>query len=78
MAHAASDAHPTGLNLTPGRKVLVPSTRIEELSLALRFTTPLAIDRTIKLNVNGSTQNVRICAARAGFAPLLVVQTNLP
>src|SRR3954466_10346702 len=40
----------------------------------MRFTTRLAVDRTIKLDVNGSAQHLRICAARAGLAPLLTVQ----
>ena len=34
----------------------------------------LAIDKTITLEVNGSTQRLRICAAHAGLPPLLVVQ----
>ena len=40
----------------------------------MRYDTPLGIDRTIKLNVNGSAQHLRICGARAGLSPLLVVQ----
>jgi pimeloyl-ACP methyl ester carboxylesterase len=36
--------------------------------------TPLAIDRTIKLTINGSNQRIRLCASRAGLPPLLVVQ----
>ena len=36
--------------------------------------TPLAIDRTIKLPINGSNQRIRLCASRAGLPPLLVVQ----
>src|SRR5262249_6290498 len=40
----------------------------------MRFKTPLDIDRTIQLNVNGSAQHLRICGARAGLPPLLVVQ----
>ena len=40
----------------------------------MRLMTPLTIDRTIELDVNGSTQHVRIGAARAGLPPLLVVQ----
>jgi pimeloyl-ACP methyl ester carboxylesterase len=36
--------------------------------------TRLEIDRTVKLSVNGSTQHLRICGARAGLRPLLVVQ----
>jgi len=40
----------------------------------MRLATPLVIDRTITLDVNGSTQHVRICAAREGLRPLLIVQ----
>jgi pimeloyl-ACP methyl ester carboxylesterase len=40
----------------------------------MRIKTPLTIDRNVKLDVNGSTQHLRICAARAGLPPLLVVQ----
>jgi len=40
----------------------------------MRRPTRLGIDRTIKLTVNGSAQQVRICAASAGLPPLLVVQ----
>lgn len=36
--------------------------------------TPLAIDKTIALDIYGSSQRVRICAARAGLPPLLIVQ----
>ncbi len=36
--------------------------------------TPLAIDRTTELDINGSRQKVRVRAARAGLPPLLVVQ----
>src|SRR5215475_10244559 len=36
----------------------------------------LAIDKTITLNINGSRQNVRLCAARPGLPPLLVVQAG--
>jgi pimeloyl-ACP methyl ester carboxylesterase len=36
----------------------------------------LAIDRTVALDVNGSTQHIRICATRAGLPPLLVVQAG--
>ena len=35
---------------------------------------PLAIDRTITLDINGSRQSIRLCAARAGLPPLLIVQ----
>jgi pimeloyl-ACP methyl ester carboxylesterase len=34
----------------------------------------LAIDRTIPLDVNGSRQTIRVCAARESLPPLLVVQ----
>ena len=34
----------------------------------------LAIDETITLNINGSRQRVRLCAARPGLPPLIVVQ----
>ena len=34
----------------------------------------LAIDKTIPLEINGSQQRVRLCAARAGLPPLVVVQ----
>ena len=36
--------------------------------------TPLAIDKTVALNINGSRQKVRLCAVHAGLPPLLVVQ----
>jgi len=36
--------------------------------------TPLAIDRTITLDINGSRQRIRLCAARTGRPPLLIVQ----
>jgi len=39
-------------------------------------TTPLAIDKTITLTINGSRQRIRLCAARAGLPPLLVVQAG--
>src|SRR5215831_3802743 len=35
---------------------------------------PLAIDKTITLDINGSRQSIRLCAARSGLPPLLVVQ----
>jgi pimeloyl-ACP methyl ester carboxylesterase len=40
----------------------------------MAIRTPLAIDRTIELMINGSNQRIRLCAARAGLPPLLVVQ----
>src|SRR4029077_7493199 len=36
--------------------------------------TPLAIDKTSTLNINGSFESVRLCAARTGLPPLLIVQ----
>src|SRR4051812_4750140 len=42
----------------------------------MRIKTPLAIDRTIELHINGSIQQLRICAARVGLPPLLVVQAG--
>ena len=38
--------------------------------------TALAIDRTVALDINGSTQRVRLCAEREGLPPLLVVQAG--
>ena len=35
---------------------------------------PLAIDKTVSLDINGSRQRVRMCAARPALPPLLVVQ----
>jgi pimeloyl-ACP methyl ester carboxylesterase len=35
---------------------------------------PLAIDKTSTLDINGSRQRIRLCAARAGLPPLLIVQ----
>jgi pimeloyl-ACP methyl ester carboxylesterase len=40
------------------------------------MTTPLAVDKTITLNINGSTQRIRLCAARAGLPPLVIVQAG--
>ena len=37
-------------------------------------TAPLAIDKTIALDVNGSRQHLRLCAVRTGLPPLLIVQ----
>src|SRR5215470_10088139 len=36
----------------------------------------LAIDKTITLDINGSRQSIRLCAARPGLRPLLVVQAG--
>ncbi len=38
------------------------------------MTRPLAIDRTVTLTINRSTQRLRLCATRPGLPPLLVVQ----
>jgi pimeloyl-ACP methyl ester carboxylesterase len=35
---------------------------------------PLAIDKTVALEINGARQNIRLCAARIGLPPLLIVQ----
>jgi pimeloyl-ACP methyl ester carboxylesterase len=42
----------------------------------MAIKTPLAIDRTITLDINGSHQRIRQCAERAGLPPLLVVQAG--
>ena len=34
----------------------------------------LAIDKTLELGINGSRQRIRLCAARTGLPPLLIVQ----
>ena len=34
----------------------------------------LAIDETITLDINGSKQQLRLCAMRTGLPPLLIVQ----
>jgi pimeloyl-ACP methyl ester carboxylesterase len=36
----------------------------------------LVVDKTVKLEINGSTQRIRMCAQRAGLPPLLVVQAG--
>jgi pimeloyl-ACP methyl ester carboxylesterase len=36
----------------------------------------LAIDRTVALDINGSRQKLRMCAARAGLPPILIVQAG--
>src|ERR1700691_6026822 len=38
--------------------------------------TPLAIDKTVKLKINGSTQQICLCAERAWLPPILVVQAG--
>src|SRR5262245_4803754 len=45
-----------------------------ERSVTNMTRTRLAIDRTTTLEMNGSRQRIRICAARPGLPPLLVVQ----
>ena len=42
----------------------------------MAIRTPLAIDRMITLDINGSHQCVRLCAERVGLPPLLVVQAG--
>src|SRR6478672_8943375 len=42
----------------------------------MRIKTTLAIDRTTTLDINGSSQRIRVCAAREGLSPLLVVQAG--
>jgi proline iminopeptidase len=37
---------------------------------------PLVIDKTATLDVNGSTQHIRLCAERTGLPPLLIVQAG--
>jgi pimeloyl-ACP methyl ester carboxylesterase len=37
---------------------------------------PLATDKTVKLEINGSTQQVRMCAERTGLPPILIVQAG--
>jgi len=37
---------------------------------------PKAIDKTIALDINGSRQRIRLCAARTGLPPLLIVQAG--
>jgi len=40
----------------------------------MAIRTPLAIDKTIRLDINGSHQQIRMRAIRAGLPPLLIVQ----
>jgi pimeloyl-ACP methyl ester carboxylesterase len=42
----------------------------------MAIKTSLAIDNTVTLHINGSTQHVRMCAERVGLPPLLVVQAG--
>lgn len=38
--------------------------------------TPLVIDKTITLEINGSTQRIRMCAERDGLPPILILQAG--
>jgi proline iminopeptidase len=38
--------------------------------------TPLVIDKTVKLEINGSTQQIRVCSERTGLPPMLIVQAG--
>src|SRR5215467_746527 len=42
----------------------------------MQTRTSLAVDRTVELEINGSQQRIRLCAAHAGAPPLLVVQAG--
>src|SRR3954470_24956509 len=42
----------------------------------MRSTARFGVDRTMRLDVNGSRQRLRLCATRAGLPPLLVVQAG--
>lgn len=46
------------------------------MSLADFDRTPNTIDKTVKLEINGSTQRIRMCAEHAGLPPLLIVQAG--
>jgi pimeloyl-ACP methyl ester carboxylesterase len=37
---------------------------------------PLAVDKTVALDINGSTQRIRMCATRPGLPSLLIVQAG--
>jgi proline iminopeptidase len=37
---------------------------------------PLEIDKTLKLEINGSIQQIRMCAERTGLPPILIVQAG--
>jgi pimeloyl-ACP methyl ester carboxylesterase len=39
-------------------------------------STPLVIDKTVKLEINRSTQQIRMCAERTGLPPILIVQAG--
>ena len=38
--------------------------------------TSFAVDKTVTLGINGSTQRIRLCATRTGLPPLLIVQAG--
>jgi pimeloyl-ACP methyl ester carboxylesterase len=38
--------------------------------------TPLVIDKTVKLEINGSIQRIRMCAERDGLPPILIIQAG--
>jgi hypothetical protein len=40
----------------------------------MKTTKPLAVDKTFILDITGSRQTVRLCAARTDLPPLLIVQ----
>jgi pimeloyl-ACP methyl ester carboxylesterase len=42
----------------------------------MKTRSPLAVDKTITLNINGSRQSIRLCAVRPELPPLLVVQAG--
>jgi pimeloyl-ACP methyl ester carboxylesterase len=41
-----------------------------------KYGRPLAIDKTLNLEINGSNQRVRLCAERTGLPPILIVQAG--
>jgi pimeloyl-ACP methyl ester carboxylesterase len=47
---------------------------IDRLKGSMATSAPIAIDKTIRLDINGSRQSIRFCAARPGLPPLLIVQ----
>jgi proline iminopeptidase len=51
-------------SFTPGRRELTARKR------------PLVLDKTLQLEINGSTQKVRLCAERTGLSPILIVQAG--
>jgi pimeloyl-ACP methyl ester carboxylesterase len=48
---------------------------LRTLHVAMGPTT-LAIDKTVRLEINGSAQRIRVCGERAGLAPILIVQAG--